>query len=183
MNNYIELKPISELLGMSFFIPSYQRGYRWTEQQVTDLLDDIYSFATKKKESEKEFYCLQPVIVKKRNTTDSNSEEYEVIDGQQRLTTIRILFSYLINEYLNGKPLEKRYGKRLYTIDFETRPECVGFLDEIKLEEKSNIDHYHIAQAYKHISSWFDSKMKEDGNMLGTNKNLYQSGHGFFIKA
>ena len=37
MENKIELKSISKLLGMNFFIPSYQRGYRWTEQQVKDL--------------------------------------------------------------------------------------------------------------------------------------------------
>ncbi len=37
-------KPIAELLGMNFLIPSYQRGYRWTKQQVEDLLDDINSF-------------------------------------------------------------------------------------------------------------------------------------------
>ena len=40
-DNNIELKSVNELLGMKFFIPSYQRGYRWTEQQVTDLLNDI----------------------------------------------------------------------------------------------------------------------------------------------
>ena len=39
--NIIELKSISELLKMKFFIPNYQRGYRWTEQQVKDLLNDI----------------------------------------------------------------------------------------------------------------------------------------------
>ena len=39
--NKIELKSVRELLGMKFFIPNYQRGYRWTEQQVLDLLNDI----------------------------------------------------------------------------------------------------------------------------------------------
>ena len=39
--NKIELKSINELLGMKFFRPLYQRGYRWTEQQVKDLLNDI----------------------------------------------------------------------------------------------------------------------------------------------
>lgn len=47
--NKIELKSVSELLGMKFFIPSYQRGYRWTEQQVKDLLEDILEFAKKEK--------------------------------------------------------------------------------------------------------------------------------------
>ena len=44
-NNDIELKPIKDIFGMSFFIPNYQRGYRWKEQQVIDLLNDIYSFS------------------------------------------------------------------------------------------------------------------------------------------
>ena len=48
MENNIELKSVSELLGMKFFIPSYQRGYRWTEQQVMDLLNDIWEFSQKK---------------------------------------------------------------------------------------------------------------------------------------
>ena len=43
-DNKIELKSVKELLGMKFFIPSYQRGYRWTEQQVSDLLNDINEF-------------------------------------------------------------------------------------------------------------------------------------------
>lgn len=91
--NKIELKSVSELLGMKFFIPSYQRGYRWTEQQVKDLLEDIWEFSKKKKQ-EYEFYCLQPLVVKCMNNNDKqkaqlniNEEWYEVIDGQQRLTT------------------------------------------------------------------------------------------------
>ena len=44
MSNKIELKSISELSGMKFFIPDYQRGYRWTEELVNDLLEDIDDF-------------------------------------------------------------------------------------------------------------------------------------------
>ena len=44
-NNVISLKPVKELLGMNFFIPDYQRGYRWEKQQAIDLLEDIYAFA------------------------------------------------------------------------------------------------------------------------------------------
>lgn len=47
--NKIELKSVSELLGMKFFIPSYQRGYRWTKQQVEDLLNDINEFKPQKR--------------------------------------------------------------------------------------------------------------------------------------
>ena len=42
--NIIEMKSVSNLLGLKFFIPSYQRGYRWNEQQIEDLLNDINDF-------------------------------------------------------------------------------------------------------------------------------------------
>ena len=42
--NNVSLKTINDLLEYNFFIPSYQRGYRWTERQVKDLLDDIWEF-------------------------------------------------------------------------------------------------------------------------------------------
>ncbi|MEA1987142.1 MAG: DUF262 domain-containing protein, partial [Candidatus Marinimicrobia bacterium] len=161
MNNYIDLKPVSELLGMNFFVPSYQRGYRWTEQQITDLLDDIYSFAIKKDKSEKEFYCLQPIIVKKIIEKESKIEKYEIIDGQQRLTTIRILFSYLIKTHLNNEPLEDNYDKKLYTIHYETRNNSTVFLDSIKVDPKNNIDFYHMAKAYEYINTWFENKEKK----------------------
>ena len=62
----ISLKNISELKNNNFWIPTYQRGYRWTEQQVSDLLNDIKEFIDRKP-SEHEIYCLQPLVVKKRN--------------------------------------------------------------------------------------------------------------------
>ena len=58
MENKIELKTVSDLLGMKFYIPSYQRGYRWTEQQVKDLLNDIWEFSQKENKRNGEFYCV-----------------------------------------------------------------------------------------------------------------------------
>ena len=40
-NSKISLKPVKELFGMNFFIPDYQRGYRWGTKQVEDLLCDL----------------------------------------------------------------------------------------------------------------------------------------------
>ena len=109
MKSKIELKPINDLLGKKFFIPSYQRGYKWKEKQVEDLLNDLDEF---KNENPDEFYCLQPLAVRRKPsqitqqsiTIDPNAKteeeaheeisklynniEWEVIDGQQRLTTI-----------------------------------------------------------------------------------------------
>lgn len=55
--NKIELKSVSELLGMKFFIPSYQRGYRWTKQQVEDLLNDINEFKPQKNQEPHLLHC------------------------------------------------------------------------------------------------------------------------------
>ena len=157
--NKIELKSVSELLGMKFFIPSYQRGYRWTEQQVKDLLEDIWDFSKKKKQ-EYVFYCLQPLVVKRKNEDVLNSikaatsiEEveillkgsWEVIDGQQRLTTLFIILSVLEE-------------KSLYSIEYETRNDSKDFLKNIDESKKNeNIDYYHIYQSKQTISSWFNN--------------------------
>ena len=97
-----KLKSIYELLcneegkPESFFIPSYQRGYRWTKQQVEELLEDIWEFALKRQKADGEFYCLQPIVVKK----SKNSEyKWDVLDGQQRLTTIYIILKFLDISY------------------------------------------------------------------------------------
>lgn len=61
--NKIKVTAVGKLLGpeMNFFIPGYQRGYRWTEQQVNDLLNDINEFEPENVS----WYCLQPLVTKK----------------------------------------------------------------------------------------------------------------------
>ena len=74
------------MFAKSFYIPSYQRGYRWREQQVKDLLEDIMAFAKKvENKEEKGSYYLQPIVLQPQS-----SNRWDVIDGQQRLTTIYI---------------------------------------------------------------------------------------------
>ena len=165
MENTITLRSVSELLEKNFFIPSYQRGYRWTKQQVEDLLNDIYAFAVKKGKSEKEFYCLQPVVVKQRIWSRDENEimGWEVVDGQQRLTTLRILLAYLIKVHLKGDPLKSEYGKDVFTIDYETRGRTEQFLIDIREDYDENIDFYHIATAYETIRKWFESKPSPKG--------------------
>ena len=64
MDNSIEQYAIGELLdGRYFYIPSYQRGYRWTDKQVDDLLRDLLCFANDTKD-DYDFYCLQPIIAR-----------------------------------------------------------------------------------------------------------------------
>jgi uncharacterized protein with ParB-like and HNH nuclease domain len=76
-------KKIADLNHFHFYIPSFQRGYRWESEQATDLLNDIVQFfATPSVDEKGDWYCLQPVIVKEEDN------KHHVIDGQQRLTTI-----------------------------------------------------------------------------------------------
>ena len=152
-----KLKSIYELLcneegkPESFFIPSYQRGYRWTEQQVKELLDDIWEFASKNKKEEGEFYCLQPIVVKKSKNTEYR---WDVLDGQQRLTTIFIILKFLD---IKSSIKERYYIKNFYTINYATRIKSNQFLNNLPNTENENeyIDFFHMKKAYEIIEKWF----------------------------
>lgn len=148
MKNKLNLKNINDLLEENFIIPSYQRGFRWTERQVKELLNDIMEFSVKEK-SKGEFYCIQPLIV----TQKEDINLWEVIDGQQRLTTI-----YLILNYFNQR-LTKENRKRLFTINYQTRTKSKEFLQNPNADlQDENIDYYHIYKANKLIKDWFSDK-------------------------
>lgn len=163
MEEKLVLKSVAELLGEKFFIPHYQRGYRWTSQQVEDLLNDIDSFVPKNipGSDDKTFYCLQPIAVKEcsdetKDKNKLNGKWYELVDGQQRLTTI-----YLIIRYANEMWIGKQ-KKQLFEIKYETREKSSDFLGNLIVNEmtnrvdidKANIDFYHISLAYDTINTW-----------------------------
>lgn len=152
MENILELKMINELNQYSFFIPSYQRGYRWTKKEVEEMLNDINDFKPRQIDEydNKTWYCLQPIVIRFRE--DNN--EYEVIDGQQRLTTL-----YLILHYLNQDFVEERRDK-LFELDYQTRTGTKKFLKTISTDASNDdyIDFHYISEAYKTINNWFEKK-------------------------
>jgi raw score 3.25 len=138
---------ILEIEG-KFFVPDYQRGYRWGEDVVKQLLDDI----KKNGEINNQIYYLQPIVVKARKEGD-----YELIDGQQRLTTL-----YLILKYLSKCLPDIKIG---YEIHYETRESTHDYLQDIDPEKsEENIDFFFVNQAYDTIKNWFneDTKKCED---------------------
>jgi hypothetical protein len=145
MNN-ITRKPIYELLGEHFFIPKYQRGYRWTSQQVKELLNDVLEFFKQNENAPKEnFYCIQPLVV-----TKTDDEKWEVIDGQQRLTTIHLILTYLSD-------LRKLIKVGQYQLSYETRVGSEDFLNNVDEDKATeNIDFFYISRAYKAIDEWFN---------------------------
>ena len=143
----IVTKTIGELKDYRFFVPSYQRGYRWTEHEVTALLDDIYEFSTEGNKS----YCIQPLAVK-----DREDGSFEVVDGQQRLTTIYIFMKIASQEIRSATPP--------FELEYKTRSDSAVFLKslsddkDLEKEKNKNIDFYHIASAYEKINHWLDSQ-------------------------
>lgn len=173
-NNALILKSITELLPLHFFVDDYQRGYKWTPQQVEDLLNDIDEFTV----TQSDFYCLQPVVVKYQAPQTSNEKScWELIDGQQRITT-----SYMILSFL-------QHSK--FTIDYRTRKSSGEFLAQylpstlqseswqdyienydLELNEQQlssglsscdldNVDNYHFYTAYRTIAKWFENKSEQ----------------------
>lgn len=154
MNNQIILdtKLVGDIRG-NFFVPSYQRGFRWSETEVVRLLDDIYN--TKGERS----YCLQPIVVKK------DGDKYELIDGQQRLTTIYLIYRYM-NVTSGGFIDEPRF-----TISYATREGNEEFLKAIDLSQKEDdINYWFMSTAYESIKNWFE---KSDKKSTITNINKY----------
>ena len=174
------LKNVRDLLGKHYYIPNYQRGYRWGKDEVSKLLDDIWDFASHRKS---EFYCLQPLIILPHKLSDANNlqlpiilpqessdaEEtvrYEVLDGQQRLTTLNLIIHY-INEHFRGN---KKYPE-MY-LHYQTRPESSKAFSSIRIDEdgrvqmevglKPNIDFWHIKHAYGYIHNWFTEKEEDE---------------------
>ena len=130
----IELITIAELIGKgSFLIPTYQRGYRWTQDEVEKLLNDIYEFSTDETNSS-EYYCLQPIVVKK-------TEEgwYRIVDGQQRITTISLILDFISEE------LSQNESK--ITINYEEVTD-------------NNLDQYYKRKANEVIKNWKNSEAK-----------------------
>lgn len=150
MENIIELREINKLIKEKFYIPTYQRGYRWGKEQVEELLKDIYEFMGTANIQNGEFYCLQPIVIMKRDDGG-----YEVIDGQQRLTTIMIIQKYL--------------KKITYSIKYASREGSAEFLENIEenTENKEtrndyrNIDFFFMTDAFKTIKKWFEDVIKE----------------------
>ncbi len=133
----LETKLVADIKG-EFYVPSYQRGYRWGEDEVTRLLDDVFVNGEKN-------YCLQPIVLRK------NANRFELIDGQQRLTTL-----YLIYKYLNDFGA-MFFPKPAFNLVYDTREQSADFLNNIDFSKQDdNIDFWFIANAYKTIKTWFE---------------------------
>lgn len=119
-----------------FYVPDYQRGYRWTSLEVRRLMDDI-------SQSTQPRYYLQPIVVR-----PMGDGQYELVDGQQRLTSLALVYHYL---------REAGYDDRdRFSLDYQTRPDMKLYLQNPDaIEDSKNIDEGRVQSAYQTIKDWF----------------------------
>lgn len=167
--NSLDLIPVGMLLHqeqsewLRFYVPAYQRGYRWSAEQVEQLIDDLIEFKTRKENNSQAFYCLQPLVVKPVN--QDGIESLEVIDGQQRLTTVLIILQVLRQlQYEEERdegtqPYFSRLLRDAYDIKYETRSNSSEWLPKLSETlfsdeafekfDNQNCDYSHFAEVFK----------------------------------
>lgn len=159
--------PIVALLDMKFNIPTYQRGYRWTETHVNDLLTDIQNFIDSfngKGIGTEDFYSLQPIVVK----WNKEVGRWNLIDGQQRMTSIFLVIKYFNcmggNEDLPQIEYETREKSEVYLngLNIDTKnpnsePFCYDYEKKL-IDNDENIDFRYMSRAFVAINKWFIDK-------------------------
>lgn len=129
---------VNDFIGEHFLIPDYQRGYRWESQQVSDLLNDISFFYS---EYPGESYSMQPIVVKKRDC------RWEVVDGQQRLTTVLLILQALGHT-------------ESFTLDYQILEKSSSHISDIaNCPEIEDINLFHMKQAYNTVLKWVNGNV------------------------
>ncbi len=120
-------RPLKDILAtalVSYYqIPDYQRPYQWTEKNCEKLLDDLFSSYEYYKGSG--YFCGSLVLIVINTDSETNAETYDIVDGQQRLSTFILLAKVLAtlynNEVLNDKTSRDFLEKSLGDTDGEKR--------------------------------------------------------------
>ena len=159
-----------ELLEKKFNVPSYQRGYRWEKENVEALLNDIQEFADKKDKEENEFYCLQPIVVKKNSKLSTEEGDvYDLLDGQQRLTTLWLILNALKFKTI-WDALDSKHPK-VYSIQYESRNNLLQKATELSDNYLENIDLFYLKKAFDTISNWEGEPYKVLNTLVPNNPN------------
>ena len=151
-----------------YTIPPYQRGYKWNRENVFKLLYDLKSFEKSNTSTSDSFYCIQNITI----VSLANEEGWNVVDGQQRLTTLYILLSYL-KKFVNSEELS--FFSSPNCLKYEVRTETGSFLQdevfsgniwnlEINPDKAPRKDEWYIRDVAKSIKDWFDI----EGNTIQT---------------
>lgn len=180
----VESSYLKDIFSMWYRIPNYQRPYVWGKDQIFELLDDITTAYQKDKNSE---YFLGSLVLQDRN--NPNFKEFDVLDGQQRLTTL-FLITAVIRDLTTNEKRKNTCQKSIFQekndddniperlrIVFDIRQEVAEFIDEfvkeynttasekiqiIAQDKKQNLSLYNMANAILYISDYFNEHQNID---------------------
>ncbi len=147
-----------------YIIPSYQRGYKWNRSNVCKLLDDLKNFEHGNASNIHSFYCIQNITIVPQDIPVDNVKGWNVVDGQQRLTTLYILLSYL-KKFQNDDKLS--FFSSSECLNYKVRKETGTFLREkvftgiiwdeiIEPDKATRKDQWYILDVAKGIFDWFN---------------------------
>ena len=140
---YVKTLTVSDLFDndnkCNYIIPIYQRNYAWGDNEISSLLQDIKNACEKNKEQDKKYYIGSLVVYRREN------DDFEVIDGQQRLTTLTLIMHHL------GK-----LGFR--NVFFEHRDESEQALSNLNSEKLPSNFSQALKTIKKVIDEWGNNK-------------------------
>lgn len=133
---------IKDVFTKWYRIPEYQRPYVWDNEQIIELLDDITQAEEKNPDSE---YFLGSLVLKKTINEGNNTtyEEFDLLDGQQRLTTL-FLITAVIRDLTSDSKLKDICVTSIFQEEnqFDNIPERVRIIFDIRDEVKNFVDKY-----------------------------------------
>ena len=150
----------SYLHGKKYSIPPYQRGYKWDTKDIERLLKDINEFSLN--EDLDLFYCLQNI------TLVECRDSFSVVDGQQRLTTLTVILSYLDEYGLINEKLQYnvRHETEEFLKEYIFKPSELKTIHnweellEIACNKGKDYDYqdiFYLFNAYKTVQTWFEA--------------------------
>lgn len=183
----VEHQKLGDMFPRSVFeIPKYQRGYSWTEREVNDLLEDIdYAYQERNNGTGDFTHYFGTIVLHDTGVVQGETDDfdkYHVIDGQQRVSTISIIVSTLIDEINQVKKFSldsdhsvepdrlaqdnrddfiSQHGTirvRLDSINNETFERLVVYDDPIEEAPDDNLAQRRLIEAKQAVEDWFDEK-------------------------
>ena len=155
MSEEIKEIQITEIFQDKYIVPIYQRKYSWTDKEIEQLLEDIIN------KEEKDKYFLGTLTVDKKE-----DGRYEVIDGQQRLTTLCLIMIYLKKDIDNMPSFEARqiYDNALNILkNMKKNEEITGYEDNVK----------EIYEGYRCIENYFKNNDSNSDKFLKKLDNTF----------
>jgi len=139
--------------NIRFRIPLYQRPYTWTEKQVKQLLDDLWSSSEQSNDSR---YFIGIMNI---SQTDYDDSTFDLIDGQQRLTTLSVMALVMKDFVIEDNDYDSGWANFCGRIDFYGREEDKAFLENGLSKDNTN---KNLINAKSIIESFFNGKEAGD---------------------